>query len=169
MSPHLLVLFDFQRSKVGLWKYLGRDPMTETPLFWITSLNIAICQVCMYIHDPFLLLNWAFVKMISRKKPLFSDRRDQGDRQRRKMTAPGDANSLVVLNLRPGNYFLLRWYIFIWYHFFDISKVLWKKDYEFEICVYIIKRKIIAALIWRLSVSIQRKIARAVQLMSLLN
>ena len=48
------------------------------------------------------------------------------------MTAPGDANSLVVLNLRPGNYFLLRWYIFIWYHFFEISKVLWKKDYEFE-------------------------------------
>ena len=36
--------------------------------------------------------------------PFFPDRRDQGDRQRRKMTAPGDATSLVVLNLRPGTY-----------------------------------------------------------------
>ena len=42
------------------------------------------------------------------KYPIFSllfriaDRRDQGDRQRRKMTAPGDATSLVIQNLRPG-------------------------------------------------------------------
>ncbi len=37
-----------------------------------------------------------------------SDRRDQGDRQRRKMTAPGDANSLVVQNLRPGTRYKFR-------------------------------------------------------------
>ena len=36
------------------------------------------------------------------------DRRDQGDRQRRKMTAPGDANSLVVQNLRPGTRYKFR-------------------------------------------------------------
>ena len=33
---------------------------------------------------------------------LFSDQRDQGEKQRRKMTASGDAISLVVQNLRPG-------------------------------------------------------------------
>ena len=30
------------------------------------------------------------------------DQRDQGEKQRRKMTASGDAVSLVVQNLRPG-------------------------------------------------------------------
>ena len=33
---------------------------------------------------------------------VFSDQRDQGEKQRRKMTASGDAISLVVQNLRPG-------------------------------------------------------------------
>ena len=33
---------------------------------------------------------------------LFLDQRDQGEKQRRKMTASGDAISLVVQNLRPG-------------------------------------------------------------------
>ena len=34
--------------------------------------------------------------------PIFSDQRDQGEKQRRKMTASGDAINLVVQNLRPG-------------------------------------------------------------------
>ena len=33
---------------------------------------------------------------------LFLDRRDGGERQRRKMTAQGEAVSLIVQNLRPG-------------------------------------------------------------------
>ena len=33
---------------------------------------------------------------------VFSDQRDQGEKQRRKMTASGDAINLVVQNLRPG-------------------------------------------------------------------
>ena len=36
------------------------------------------------------------------------DRRDAGDRQRRKMTAPGDSNSLMVQNLRPGTRYKFR-------------------------------------------------------------
>ena len=41
-------------------------------------------------------------------KILVLDRRDQGDRQRRKMTAPGDATSLIVQNLRPGTRYKFR-------------------------------------------------------------
>lgn len=36
------------------------------------------------------------------------DRRDQGERQRRKMTAPGDAVNLIVQNLRPGTRYKFR-------------------------------------------------------------
>ena len=34
----------------------------------------------------------------------FSERRDGGERQRRKMTTQGEALSLVVQNLRPGTF-----------------------------------------------------------------
>lgn len=40
-----------------------------------------------------LIFNWVF--------PIL-DQRDQGEKQRRKMTASGEAKNLVVQNLRPG-------------------------------------------------------------------
>ncbi len=44
------------------------------------------------------------IHLVSLRLIYLSDRRDSGEIERRKMTAPGDALSLVVQNLRPGEY-----------------------------------------------------------------
>ncbi len=77
-------------------KYITQEP----DLVMSSSLSFDLKN---YSESHFALCHYATKRLLN----FFSDRRDGGERQRRKMTAQGEAVSLVVQNLRPGVHLLM--------------------------------------------------------------